>query len=161
MQPLSIYINESLRKLGKGEEGTVYDLGDGRVKKVFSRGRVPLAWQLLYRACEMGVEITALPKVYDLGEDYIIREDCKPNTPKCKAYYKVSQDRLTDNTVYRDVLDGNIPTHLKGIYREVVPWLCKLKYELSQVGGEHAGLGDFALKNLGETKDGRVVMLDF
>ena len=67
MQPLYTYIDEALRKLGKGEEGTVYDLGDDRVKKVFSRGRVPIPWQLLYQACQAGVEIEALPRVFEVG----------------------------------------------------------------------------------------------
>lgn len=84
MQPLSIYISESLRKLGKGEEGTVYDLGDRRVKKVFSRGRVPISYQLLKSATDMGV-IHALPKVYEVGTNYIIRENCRPGTPNVKS----------------------------------------------------------------------------
>lgn len=157
MQTLFTYISESLRKLGKGEEGTVYDLGSGRVKKVFSRGRVPLSYQLLKSATDMGV-IYALPKVYEVGDDYIIRENCTPNTPKCKEYYKVSQHRRNGETLYRMALDNKRPK-LDGIDKEVYKWMVRLKYEISQLGGY--GLGDFALKNLGETKDERVVMLDF
>lgn len=176
MQPLYTYIEEALRKLGKGEEGTVYDLGDGRVKKVFSRGRVPIPWQLLYQACQSGVEIEALPRVFEVGDDYIIREDCKPMTEKCKKIYKCSQyvpfPKSGPDTIYRLVLDGhwwytpegsgtNIRWAIKGIVEDTIHFLTHLKYELSQVCGDRAGLGDFALKNLGETKDGRVVMFDF
>ena len=175
MQPLYTYIEESLKKLGKGEEGAVYDLGDGRVKKVFSRGRVPISYQLLKSATDMGV-IYALPKVYEIGEDYIIREDCTPNTPKCKEYYKLSQTSpwVGHDSAMRLVLDGHYwydadknctCTNIRGIIRgkmnDVIEWLACLKYELSQICGDRAGLGDFALKNLGETKDGRVVMFDF
>lgn len=177
MQPLYTYIEESLKKLGKGEEGTVYDLGDGRVKKVFSRGRVPIPWQLLHQACQAGVEIEALPRVFEVGDDYIIREDCTPNTPKCKEYYKLSQTSpwVGHDSAMRLVLDGHywyeadhlgrVCTNIRGIIRgkigDVIDWLAHLKYELSQICGDRAGLGDFALKNLGETKDGRVVMFDF
>lgn len=174
MQPLYTYIDEALRKLGKGEEGTVYDLGDGRVKKVFKRS-VPIAYQLLKSATDMGV-IYALPKVYEVGDDYIIRENCTPNTPKCKEYYKLSQTSpwVGHDSAMRLVLDGHywydadhnrICTNIRGTIRgkmnEVIEWLACLKYELSQVCGSRAGLGDFALKNLGETEDGRVVMFDF
>lgn len=176
MQPLYIYIDEALRKLGKGEEGTVYDLGDGRVKKVFSRGHVPIPWQLLHKACQFGADIIALPKVYEVGNDYIIREDCTPNTAKCKAIYKTSQfvpfPKSGPETIHQLVLDGmwwytpensgtKVRWALKGIVKDTIHFLTHLKYELSQICGDRAGLGDFALKNLGETKDGRVVMFDF
>lgn len=177
MHPLYTYIEESFKSLGKGEEGEVFDLGDGRVKKVFKRGRVPLPWQLLYQACQMGVEIEALPKVFEVGDDYIIREDCTPNTSKCKSIYKTSQSvpfpKSGPDTIYQLVYDGhwwytpeeglrtNIRWALKGIVKDTVNFLVHLKYELSQICGDRAGLGDFALKNLGETKDGRVVMFDF
>jgi hypothetical protein len=176
MRHLHTYITEALRRLGGGEEGVVYDLGNGKVKKVFSRGRVPIPWQLLYQACCAGVDIVALPKVYEIGDDYIIREDCTPNTARCKAFYKTSQyvpfPKSGPETIYRLVLDGywwytpegfgtNICWALKGIVKDTIHFLTHLKYELSQVAGPHAGLGDFALKNLGETKDGRVVLFDF
>ena len=175
MTPLSTYVVEALKKLGSGEEGTVYDIGDGKVRKVFKRGNVPLAYQLLKAATDYGV-IQCLPKVYEVGDDYIIRENCKPNTPKCKEYYKISQTAIYNDSdkLYWEVLNGNYwydPdkdnyfSNIKGIIRgkqqEVMQWLCRLKYELSQVCGERAGLGDFGLKNLGETNDGRVVLMDF
>ena len=162
MKPLSEYIIESLKKLGSGEEGTVYDLGDGKVKKVFHRGRVPVAYQLLLAATNMGV-IEVLPKVYEVGDDYIIRENCTPNTPLCKKYWKditskpIPGDR---RTIWQLVRDGeDIPR--KGFTGEAIDWLLRLKYELSQVCGNNAGLGDLAEKNLGETDDGRIVLMDF
>lgn len=177
MQPLYTYIEEAFKSLGKGEEGEVFDLGDGRVKKVFKRGRVPLPWQLLYQAWQMGVEIETLPKVFEVGDDYIIREDCTPNTSKCKAIYKTSQSvpfpKSGPDTIYQLVYDGhwwytpeegdctNIRWAIKGIVKDTIHFLTHLKYELSQICGDRAGLGDFASKNLGETKDGRVVMFDF
>lgn len=174
MVPLFTYINETLKRLGSGEEGIVYDMGDGRVKKVFKR-KVPLSYQLLKSATDMGV-IYALPKVYEVGENYIIRENCKPGTPKCKEYYKLSQTSpwVGHDSAMRLVLDGHYwydadknctCTNIRGIIRgkmnEVIEWLACLKYELSQVCGKIAGLGDFALKNLGETEDGRIVLMDF
>ena len=176
MKTLNTYIVEALgTRLGKGAEGVVYDIGDGKVRKVFKRGNVPLAYQLLKAATDYGV-IQCLPKVYEVGDDYIIRENCKPNTPKCKEYYKISQTAIYNDSdkLYWEVLNGNYwydPdkdnyfSNIKGIIRgkqqEVMQWLCRLKYELSQVCGERAGLGDFGLKNLGETNDGRVVLMDF
>lgn len=108
MKPLSGYMGEALKKLGSGEEGTVYDIGDGRIKKVFKRGNVPLAYQLLKAATDYGV-IQCLPKVYEIGDDYIIRENCKPNTPKCKEYYKISQTAIYNDRdkLYWEVLNGN------------------------------------------------------
>lgn len=173
--PLSTYVVEALKKLGSGEEGTVYDIGEGKVRKVFKRGNVPLAYQLLKAATDYGV-IQCLPKVFEVGDDYIIRENCKPNTPKCKEYYKISQVKHYSNgdTLYWEVMNGNYwydpdkdayYSNIRGIipkkHQEVMQWLCRLKYELSQVCGERAGLGDFGLKNLGETNDGRVVLMDF
>ena len=175
MRRLAEYMVEALKKLGSGAEGAVYDLGDGRVRKEFHKGRVPLAYQILKIATDNN-DIQCLPKVYEVGPDYIIRENCKPNTPKCKEYYKVAMSPVYvgHDTLYWGVMNEDYwydPdkdayfTRIKGIIRgrqlEVKDWLCRLKYELSQIKGENAGLGDFALKNFGETDDGRVVMMDF
>lgn len=175
MQPLVTYLLEAIGdKLGKGVEGIVYDEGNGRVRKVFHRDKVPVCYQLLKAATDMGV-IHTLPKVYEIGPDYIIREDCKPNTPKCKEYYKISQTAIYNDRdkLYREVLNGNywydpdkdeyfsnIKGIIRGKQREVMQWLCRLEYELSQIKPGH-GLGDFAEKNLGETGDGRIVLMDF
>lgn len=149
-----------MKRIGHGEEGTVYDLGNGRVKKVFSRGRVPLPYTLLKHAAEHG-DITALPAVYETGGDYVIREYVQPQTKKCSEYYRISQTRYGGTTMYRHVLDGAVPHGMSARERTVYEWLKRLQYELSQVCGPTAGLGDFALKNLGETNDGRVILYDF
>lgn len=176
MQHLYTYIDEALRKLGQGAEGTVYDLGDGRVKKVFHNGKVPVSYQLLLAATKYGA-IETLPKVYEVGDDYIIREDCTPNTPLCKKYWKVitwkpfTNDKrllwqmVRDGEWWYDFETGKGGTHIRmaihGLTGDVIHWMLRLQYELSQVCGDKAGLGDLAEKNLGETKDGRVVMFDF
>lgn len=175
MRPLSEYINEALRLLGKGEEGKVYDLGDGRVKKVFKRGRVPMTWQLLMQAQQMGVKTLSLPTVYKVGPDYVIREACTPNTKKCRDFYRVTMSKpftnedilyrmiLADRWKYDDKTDSvvtGIKMSTPGILGEVIGFLCHLKYELTELTG-HPSLGDFKPENLGETKDGRVVMMDF
>lgn len=174
MKNLYLYIEESLKRLGKGEEGIVYDLGDGKVKKVFHRGKVPMVYQLMKSATDYGV-IECLPKVFEVGDDYIIRENCKPGTKKCKEYYKLSQCNPWVNTescmnlvlnghYWYDPDNNSYYTDIKGIVSkplmEVINWMVRLKYEISQVTGQEIGLGDFALKNLGETSDGRVVLMD-
>lgn len=165
MKPLHTYINEVLKKLGSGEEGTVYDIGDGKVKKVFHRGRVPITYQLLKSATDMGV-IQCLPKVYEVGENYIIHENCIPNTPMCKEYYKPSQTSpwTGHDSAMRLVLDGhywydtdhdklysNIRGVIRGKMKEIIEWLTHLKYEIEQVCGPTSGMGDFAGKNMGGT----------
>lgn len=171
MKSLISYILESFKKLGSGQEGTVYDLGDGKVKKVFHRGKVPMVYQLMKSATDFG-ELTCLPKVYEVGDDYVIRENCTPNTQKCKVYFKVSQispwvghDSCMDLVLKGHYWwNGGLCTDIRGIirgkFKEVIDWLVRLKYEISQVSGQEIGLGDFALKNLGETSDGRVVLID-
>lgn len=177
MKPLSEYIVEAIGdKLGQGAEGEVFDAGDGKVKKVFHRGRVPVTYQLLLAASKHG-DIKVLPKVFEVGDDYIIRENCTPYTNKCKKYWKVitwkpfTNDKrqiwqmVRDGEWWMDFETGNGGTHIRmatpGITGEVIDWLLRLQYELSQVCGDNAGLGDLAEKNLGETPDGRVVMFDF
>lgn len=176
MKPLNTYINEALKKLGSGEEGTVYDMGDGKVKKVFHRGLVPVAYQLLLAATKMNA-IEVLPKVYEVGKDYVVRENCTPNTSKCKKYWKVitwkpfTNDKrqiwqmVRDGEWWMDFETGKGGTRIRmatpGLTGEVIDWLLRLQYELSQVCGNNAGLGDLAEKNLGETDDGRIVLMDF
>lgn len=176
MTPLSTYVVEALKKLGSGEEGTVYDIGDGRIKKVFKRGNVPLAYQLLKAATDYGV-IQCLLKVFEVGDDYIIRENCKPRTSKCKKYFDTLQaipfENSNDNLYWmimndtwywdpdKECVKSKIRMATTKIQTEVIEWATRLKYELSQICGERAGLGDFGLKNLGETNDGRVVLMDF
>ena len=176
MQPLATYLLEAVGdKLGKGAEGTVYDEGNGRVRKVFHRGKVPVGYQLLKAATDMGV-IQSLPKVFEIGPNYIIREDCKPGTTKCKKYWKVATTKPfsnDDRQLWQMVQDGEwtynpdtdkvetkIKMVLSGLTKEVVLWMAHLQYELSQIKPGH-GLGDFAEKNFGETQDGRIVLMDF
>lgn len=175
MKSLSEYIAEKAGNiLGKGAEGTVYELPDNKIKKVFKSGKVPLQYQLLHQASKFA-DIQCLPKIYEFGSDFIVRDNLKFGTQKCKKYYEISQKSPWSNqdSCMRLVLDGhywydpdkdcvctNIRGIIRGIYSEVIDWLARLKYELSQVAGEHAGLGDFAFKNLAETSDGKVVLAD-
>ena len=176
MKEISQYITEALKKLGQGEEGKIYDMGDGKVKKVFHNGRVPLSYQLLLAATKTN-DIEVLPKVYEVGDDYIVRENCTPGTELVKKYWKTMTwkpftndsrmiwQMVRDGEWWMDYETGKGGTHLrmalKGITKDVIDWLLRLQYELSQICGDKAGLGDLDEKNLGETEDGRIVMYDF
>ena len=175
MKNLSEYITERIGdRLGRGMEGEIYDEGNGRVRKVFHNGKVPISYQLLKSASEHG-DVTALPKVYEVGDDYIIREGCKPTTIKCREYWSIANSKPFNNDLLwrmvqagdwwydpdEDKVCSRIRAIIRGRLKEVIEWLCHLKYEISQVKGDKFGLGDFALKNLGETDDGRVVLMDF
>lgn len=159
--------------LEKGQKGVAYDIGNGKVKKVFKRGRLPISYQLLFAAKDF---VECLPAIYEIGDDYIIRDDLKFNTQKCKQYYKIATSKpfANEDTIYRMVLDGkweydpNTNTIISKTkitptdpIKNIIEWMARLKYELSQICGNKAGLGDFALKNLAETSDGRIVLADF
>lgn len=167
--------NENGKFLGKGEEGACYLMDDGNIKKIFHRGVVPIAYQAIYQTRNF-YKVETLPQVYEVGDDYIIRESVKPKTSLCKKYYKIATtyDMGSNIPMFRWVMQhgyydpdtNSVISCWKGVMRdkdaiEVFEWLYKLKYELSQVAGEHAGLGDFGIQNFGETKDGRVIMFDF
>lgn len=169
------FINENEKLLGKGEEGACYLMDDGNIKKVFHRGIVPVSYQLLYQASNF-VSLQTLPKVTELNDDYIVREPVKPKTPLCRKYYKIATTYKLPNGMFmykyvmnngyydpdKDLVVDEFNDQIEGKDEQTVwKWLYMLKYELSQIKGANAQLGDFGLQNFGETNDGKVIMFDF
>lgn len=173
MKNLYSYITESLKNVGSGAEGTVYLQDDGRIRKVFKH-RLPITYKLLYQASQF-YDLKALPKIYEIGDDYIVRDNCKLMTPKCKKYYDIATKtkfgtetkmiHWVNKTGEYDPETERITTNYRGVVSgdaaKVLEWLYILKYELSQIGGEHYGLGDFKLENLGEDSGGNIKLIDF
>lgn len=162
------------RILGAGGEGMVYDLGDGRVMKmIFDTDFVSNRDINLAMIKKMvGKKFETLPNIYKVTGSFIIRDDVKPNSDKCIKYYKIATTKYpgleeVGGTMERGfargkIYDVNIAVPKTKEVQEVRKWLIKLRNELKSIGMEiENNYGDFYPKNLGETKDGRVVYYDW
>lgn len=162
------------RILGAGGEGMVYDLGNGSVLKVlwdvdFLSSRKHML-QILRDM--LGKHFETLPDIYKVTDEYIIREDCTPDTRKCHRYYDIATTKFpglekVGGTMEQGIARGyiydvNVAVPKTKEVQEVRRWLLRLKKELASVGYEPTtNFGDFKPANLGETKDGRVVYFDW
>ena len=159
---------------GAGGEGMVYNLGDGRViKMIFDTDFVSNRDITLAMTKKMvGKKFETLPNVYKVAGNYIIREDVKPATAKCKKYYEIATTKYpgleeVGGTMERGFARGkfdevNMVVPKTKDVQEVRKWLLKLRSDLEAIGVEvKLNYGDFKPANLGETKDGRVVYFDW
>lgn len=162
------------RILGAGGEGMVYDLGNDRVLKIiFDTDFVSNGAQNLkiYKSM-IGKNFVTLPKIYKVTQHFIIRESVTPATTKCANYYRIATTNypgLKDvgGTMERGfargkIYDVNVGVPKSNNIQEVRKWLLTLRNELNSIGiNIKVNYGDFRLKNIGETKDGRVVYFDW
>jgi hypothetical protein len=161
---------DRLNITGYGSEGFVYDIGNDIIKIYYS-GKLP---DDVMRLAELSkrTELYALPKIKRSGKSWIMRENYKTNTKKVKDFYTIlfgsteyDMYDYPEDCIYSKYLDGE--TYDKSGYtddeKEVIDWLDSLDYELREfVGPKYsADRADLTLKNLGESKDGRIVLFDW
>lgn len=166
------------RILGAGAEGMVYDLGDNKVLKIMfdvlfdvnllgERTRHINAYKSM-----VGKHFKTLPDIYKVTDNYIIRENVKPATTKCREYFRIATTKypgLEDvgGTMERGfargkLYDVNIAVPKTKKVQEVRKWMITLRSELAAIGIKIVtNYGDLKPDNLGETKDGRVVYFDW
>lgn len=162
------------RILGAGGEGMVYNLGDNKVLKVMfdtdfmgDKSRYIKTYKSM-----VGKHFETLPDIYKVTDDYIIREEVRPDTTKCRNYYRIATTKypgLEDvgGTMERgfargNTYDVNVAVPKTKEVQEVRKWLLSLRKDLSSIGiNIRMNYGDFKSANLGETKDGRVVYFDW
>lgn len=120
--------------LGAGEEGSVALLSDGRVLKVYYR-EIPVRVHRIAMLNERDIVPSAFSRIYEYGDTWIIREYAEPGTKKCRETYSdIMKHRHTE-------------------------WTDDFEEQVSKLHLD----GDIDLKRdcLGETPDGRVVLIDW
>jgi len=131
------YTDKIKKVLGKGEEGVVCLLNNGKVLKIYFR-ELPLKMQVLGQLCKQGVKFNWLPAIYDFGDFWLVRDAYKMNTTKCKQYYKKCKEYLDD---------------IKNPDAE------SIFAELDELCGKRNA--DIKPDSFGELKDGTVKVIDF
>jgi hypothetical protein len=163
------------RILGAGGEGMVYDLGDDRILKIL----FDTDWMgqnqrnLKLMKSMIGRKFETLPRTYKVTKNFIIRENCEPNTPRVQKFHDIATKKQfhDDKVSYENLVVGGhsdkaLAMAVSNEEKDVVKWLMKCCEELRSIGynpGEDGinNLGDFRPANLGETKDGRIVYFDW
>ena len=163
------------RILGAGGEGMVYDLGNNRVLKIlFDTDWMGCNLQTIETMKRMiGKKFETLPQIYKVTKNFIIRENCKPNTPRVKRFHDIATKKQfhDDKVSYENLVAGGHSDKALVMARtkeekDVINWLIRCCEELRSVGynpGEDGinTIGDFRPANLGETKDGRIIYFDW
>ncbi len=160
--------------IGAGSEGLVIQIGNGKVMKIlFDTDFMSSNKRTLETMKRMiGKHFETLPDIYKVTGNYVIREDVKPATAKCREYFRIATTKYSGledvgGTMERGfargkIYDVNIAVPKTKEIQEVRKWLLKLRNELYTIGMEiKNNYGDFKPANLGETKDGRVVYFDW
>lgn len=162
------------RILGAGGEGMVYNLGDNKVLKMMFDVDFLGDRDKYIATCKsmIGKHFETLPDIYKVTGDYVIREDVKPATAKCKEYYKIATTRypgleeiggtMEKGFARGKIYDVNMAVPKTKDVQEVRKWLLALRRDLKAIGiNIEVNYGDFKPANLGETKDGRIVYFDW
>ena len=158
--------------MGAGGYGVVFDIGNNKVIKFKYKNS---GWGMehdeiydkFYNYC-LNRKSKILPYVYKYTPNYIIMEKLKPNTPKCKKYYKVIEEKDfnvngTKMSMVK-IIANNIDYEFTGFDKEVYEWMLELKKEMIAYSGREINsnywYGDMRPANLGERKNGDIVFFD-
>lgn len=160
---------DRLNIYGSGCQGFVYKLGD-KIIKIWYNGKVPRDTQNLYRIGKKK-KLKTLPRIDKIGKSWIVRDDYRLFTDKCKKLFTAIFGTLDDDTYdYSDdclwsrFLDGDIDRDsLTKDKKEALDWLETADEELRMVVSPSYIIGnsDLCLKNIGEDNKGNIIFFDW
>lgn len=98
-------------------------------------------------------------EVLKIGKDYVISKEVKAASPKCRDYSRKIQEAMRNARAHGEVdlyaADAKFADYLDDL--EVAEWSREVGRHLGAVGLDFS---DLKAANLGETKDGRILMID-
>lgn len=166
MKTLQSYILERGSKksslLGIGQNSKVEDIGEGKVKKIYNSNHIKSCDLPFIKYCynhKSGV----FPKVYEYGDNWVILEKLKLNTPKIKKWFKYLDDiKFDGKTIYEWSLERQIDINIFDKFgKEVYDWCKQCQKEMKEMKSPYINWpGDLTPENVGERDNGEIVFFD-
>lgn len=151
------------RNVHSGKEGYVIECGD-EIVKVFYDAFDMSAIGKLINAQKRNKKFEVLPTITDNGKYFIVRDNYKPYTKKCKELMETlfGEDGdiydFDDGCLYeRYVFDNEQPSNRKE--QDAIDWYEQAIEELAMIGIDD--IGDLTKHNIAEDKRGNIIYHDF
>lgn len=151
------------RNVFSGKEGYVIVCGD-EIVKVFYDAFDMTAIGRLISAQKRNKKFKVLPTITDSGNYFIVRDNYKPYTKKCKELMETlfGEDGdiydFDDGCLYeRYVFDNEQPSNRKE--QDAIDWYEQAIEELAMIGIDD--IGDLTKHNIAEDKRGNIIYHDF
>lgn len=151
------------RNVHSGKEGYVIECGD-EIVKVFYDAFDMSAIGRLINAQNRNKKFKVLPTITDSGKYFIVRDNYKPYTKKCKELMETlfGEDGdiydFDDGCLYeRYVFDNEQPSNRKE--QDAIDWYEQAINELAMIGIDD--IGDLTKHNIAEDKRGNIIFHDF
>lgn len=151
------------RNVHSGKEGYVIECGD-EVVKVFYDAFDMSAIGKLINAQNRNKKFKVLPTITDSGKYFLVRDNYKPYTKKCKELMETlfGEDgdiyNFDDGCLYeRYVFDNEQPSNRKE--QDAIDWYEQAIDELAMIGIDD--IGDLTKHNIAEDKRGNIIFHDF
>lgn len=151
------------RNVHSGKEGYVIECGD-EIVKVFYDAFDMTAIGRLINAQKRNKKFKVLPTITDSGKYFIVRDNYKPYTKKCKELMETlfGDDGdiydFDDGCLYeRYVFDNEQPSNRKE--QDAIDWYEQAIEELAMIGIDD--IGDLTKHNIAEDNRGNIIYHDF
>lgn len=107
------------------------------------------------------------PKVYDIGDGYVVMEKLKCHTPKCDKWIAILDEDFYGISVWERACNNIIPktterTEEGKLKREVLNWCIECKNKIESINYPMITWRgcDLQENNIGERDDGTIVFFD-
>lgn len=160
------------RILGAGSYGAAVEMTNGKVCKIFHKN-TPMEPQdrKFYQYC-LNNKSNVFPVVYKLGENYVVMEKLKMDTPKCKKWNKyigmngikipgvnMDMEELAKQCIAGDKKAQAAAKALPADIKEILDWCVDALTRLKKAVGWDS-FSDLRLANIGERSDGSIIWFD-
>ena len=155
---------KNVRNVHSGCEGYVIECGDEVVKVFYNAYTDMKPMRKLIDAQKRNKKFKVLPTITDSGNYFIVRDNYKPYTKKCKELidtlfgedcdiYDFDDGCLYDRYVYNDGKPSNRTE------QDAIDWYEQVMDELAMIGIDD--IGDLTKHNIAEDKRGNIIYHDF
>ena len=166
MKSLLSYITErgshSRSPFGIGQNSTVEDIGGGKVKKTYNLDHIKYCDLPFVKYC-FKHKSKVFPIVYEYGDNWVILEKLKLNTPEIKKWFKYLDDiKYEGKSIYEWTKEKNVDEKIFDEYGlKVYHWCKQCQKEMKEMNSPYISWpGDLVINNVGQRKNGDIVFFD-
>lgn len=159
------------RILGAGSYGAAVEMTNGKVCKLYHKNTPMEPQDRKFFAYCMKTKSNVFPVVYKFGENYVVMEKLKMNTPKCKLYdeyFRIGTKKVFGGKTIEDLAkqsikkDKKVESTIAGLdaeAKEIFDWAVEALTRLKEAVGWDS-FSDIRLPNIGERGDGSIIWFD-
>jgi len=157
-----IPLDRVTRGMGAGSNGVVWEIDKDKVIKLFYGDHIKQQDKIFIDYCYKHPS-KVFPKIYKIGDNWVVMEKLKTFTPKLKKWFEYIDDKKFDGkTIFHWVDEKNVDVNIFDDFgRDVYSWCIECKNEIKNIKSPYvAWPGDLFIKNCGERDNGEIVFFD-